>query len=77
MSSESVRLGSMSAPKIALVKILMIEIAISSKNPPTSKWSVVPKMYLTRRFLIDKAFYQAAVRAAGGVAYGPLGAELA
>ena len=76
MSSESGRLGSLSAPKIVLVKIFSIEIAISSKKPPTSKWLVVPKMHLTRRLLIDKVFYQAAVRAAGGVAYGPFVNEL-
>ena len=47
MSSESGRLGPLSAPKIVLVKIFLIEIAISSKNPPTPEWLGVPKMHLT------------------------------
>ena len=69
MSSESRPLRSPSPSKNVLVKIFSIEIAISSKNSPTPEWLMVPKMSLTRRLLIDKAFYQAAVRAAGGVAY--------
>ena len=71
MVSESVRLGSPSPPKIDLVKNFPIQISISSKKPPTPGWLGVPKMHLTRKKIFSKAFYQAAVRAAGGVAYGP------
>ena len=66
MLSESVRLRSPSTPEIDLVKICAIKITISSKKPPTPGWLGVPKMYLTRKFLLGKAFYTAAVRAAGG-----------
>ena len=58
MVSESVRLGSPSTPEIDLVQIFTIKISISSKKPPTPGWLGVPKMHLTRIFLLDKAFYQ-------------------
>ena len=56
MVSESVRLGSPSPQEIALVKNLLMEISISSKNPPTLGWLGVSKMYLTQKLLIGKHF---------------------
>ena len=55
-----------SPSKIDWVKYFLIQLSISSKKPPTPGWLGVPKMYLTQKFLISKAFYPAAVRAARG-----------
>ena len=60
-----------SPSKIDWVKYFLVQLSISSKKPLTPGWLRVPKMYLTRKFIIGKAFYPAPVRAAGGVAYGP------
>ena len=52
--------------KIGRVKIFSIQVSISSKKPPTPGGLGVPKMYLTRKFLIGKAFCPTHVIGVGG-----------